>query len=75
MTYFFCYYCKIFVLFVGTRRFYRRIQGQNIGLKRNIVNQRSNGVNALGIVGDIVYCFDYRGYRFFILYCRIIGSD
>ena len=75
MTHFPCHHCKTFALFAGTRRFHRRIQGQNIGLKRNIVNQRSNGANALGTVGDIVHCLDHRGHRLPTLHCRITGSD
>ena len=58
-----CHHRKAFALLTGPCRFYRRIQGEDIGLEGNIVDQGGNGADTLGTVGDIVHGFDHRLHR------------
>ncbi len=51
------------------------VQGQNVSLEGNIVNQRGDGADPLGAVGDIVHGFDDSIHRLTAVRCRAAGGN
>ena len=75
MTYFSRHHGEPFPLLARPRGFNSSIQSQNVGLEGNIVNQRRNGADPLGAVGDIVHGFDDGIHRLTAVRCRAAGGN
>ena len=75
MTHFSRHHGEPFPLLARPRGFNSGVLSQNVGLEGNIVNQRGNGADPLGAVGDIVHGFDDGIHRLAAVRRRAAGCN